>query len=224
MDNKTIENPQTQSNLAVEYEQTNQNFRFLGEVRFKLLALIPTIGGAAVFILSKLGLSVTDAQQYAQDILLLVLLTSVLGFLATFGLTLYDQRNSQLYNALIHRARHIEQLFTLPRSPGSLKESAFGGQFNERPDQRRRLIVVAAGHDLGLAFIYGPILGSWLFPIAYTLLRATCLAAASARLTSAGIALIAALGFTLVLIRQDQRERTKYHEAWERDQKAMSQP
>jgi hypothetical protein len=34
--------------LDPEYTQINNNIRFLAEVRFKLLALLPALGGAAV--------------------------------------------------------------------------------------------------------------------------------------------------------------------------------
>ena len=41
------------NNLDLEYEQINANFRMLADVRFKLLALILVLGGAAVFVLSQ---------------------------------------------------------------------------------------------------------------------------------------------------------------------------
>ena len=43
-------------NIELEYEQINANFRMLADVRFKLLALLPVLGGAAVFVLSQIGL------------------------------------------------------------------------------------------------------------------------------------------------------------------------
>jgi hypothetical protein len=48
---------------------------------------------------------------------LVVVLVSVFGFLATLGITLYDQRNSELYNALIHRAKYVEKECTLQIAP-----------------------------------------------------------------------------------------------------------
>ena len=41
------------SGQTLEYEQINENIRFLAEVRFKLLALVPALGGVAVFILAR---------------------------------------------------------------------------------------------------------------------------------------------------------------------------
>jgi hypothetical protein len=92
---------------ATEYIQVNENFWMLADIRFKLLALIPTLGGVAIFLLSEERR--TDHG--------LLLLTSGLGFLATLGVTFYDQRNSALYNALIDRANYLERKPTLPRNP-----------------------------------------------------------------------------------------------------------
>jgi len=44
---------ETHKKLELEYEQINENIRFLADVRFKLLALVPALGGVAVFILAR---------------------------------------------------------------------------------------------------------------------------------------------------------------------------
>jgi hypothetical protein len=144
------------------------------------------------------------------------LLVAVLGFAATLGVTLYDQRNSQLYNALIHRAKHLELSLGVPSSPGGLKVTKAGGQFRERPTEKRHLIA-PAGHDLALALIYGPLLGAWLFPITYA---AACLASFDARCAKAdaeGLTVLAMLFFTVRLIRLDNKEKQRYREAGQRD-------
>jgi hypothetical protein len=146
-----------------EYEQVNENFRMLADIRFKLLALIPPLGGVAIFLLSQAAISKqegapvqTNPSDYA-----LVFLLAWMGFLATLGLTFYDQRNTELYNALISRARLLERQLKL-----------YGGQFQARPPRSRRLFFfILMGHDTGLALIYGTVLGAWFFPIVYSGLR-----------------------------------------------------
>jgi uncharacterized membrane protein YfcA len=156
--------------VLAEYDQINENIRFLADVRFKLLALVPAVGGAAVFILSNIGLRQGAVPDAPPVILPIILLLSVLGSAATLGVTLYDQRNSELYNALIHRAKYLEAQFGARGTPAALKRVSEGGQFAERPPKSRRFIITA-GHDIALALIYGPLLGAWLFPIVYALNR-----------------------------------------------------
>ena len=202
--------------LDLEYQQINDNFRFLADIRFKLLALLPILGGAAVFVLARSGLEVGKIAASSTPELLVVLLVSLFGFSTTLGITLYDQRNSELYNALIHRAKHLEEQFGVPSTPGGLKKAPRGGQFKERPTKRRRLIF-EAGHDLALALIYGPLLGAWFFPILYSALRLAGTDGSAAQVASAVIAAIAAVWFTRRLVVLDRQEMARYHIAAERD-------
>jgi len=141
-----------------------------------------------------------------------VVVVALLGFLATLGITLYDQRNSELYNALIHRAKHLEKQFGVPSSPGGLKRLPQGGQFRERPEKNRR-IVFKAGHDLGLALIYGPLLGAWLFPISYAAARFGAVCHGYALPASVILAGIGAAGFAIRLVALDAHERERYKAA-----------
>lgn len=159
-----------QLTLQSEYAEINNNIRFLADVRFKLLAMLPVLGGAAAFVLAKSGLEAGKPATASMGELLIVVLVSTFGFLVTLGITLYDQRNSQLYNALIHRARYLEKEAHLQIAPGGLRQSDHGGQLNERPEKARRIVFIA-GHDLGLALIYGSLLGVWSFTALYAVLR-----------------------------------------------------
>lgn len=206
----------THPKLELEYEQINENFRFLANVRFKLLALVPTLGGAAVFILARAGLEAGNAPVSSHSELLVVLLVSLFGFLATLGITLYDQRNSELYNALIHRAKYLERQFGVPSTPGALRKLPFGGQFSERPKKARRLIF-KAGHDLGLSLIYGPLLGAWLFPSLYAAARLAEIKNECAQVGSVVLAAIAAAGCVSWLVALDIHDRQLYKTAGERD-------
>jgi hypothetical protein len=136
---------------------------------------------------------------------------SVLGFVATLGIVFYDQRNSELYNALIHRAKYLEELFRSPNSPGARRKRASGGQFLERPRRGKKLFnVITIGHDSGLALIYGPVLGAWFFPITLALLQLGGVASEWLVPTSAGVALLAIIVFIWQLLRLDDKE----YEAW----------
>ena len=203
-------------NSELEYEQINENFRSLADVRFKLLALVPTLGGAAVFILAHLGLEAGKPSPSSYSELLVVLLVSTFGLLATLGITLYDQRNSELYNALIHRAKYLERQFGWVGAPGALRTLGPGGQFSERPKGYRRIIFKAA-HDRALALIYGPLLGAWLFPISYAGGRLSGMNHECVQIGSAALAAIAAAGCAIWLVELDTRDRDLYNVAAKRD-------
>jgi hypothetical protein len=112
--------------LKMEYEQVNTNFRMLADIRFKLLAFVPTLGGAAVYVLS--STIVTDKPVGNREYLVAFLI-SMIGFGATLGILFYDQRNTELYNELIGRAKDLEELLQLRNK----------GQFQQRPSRGRFL-------------------------------------------------------------------------------------
>ena len=198
--------------VEAEYERVNENIRVLMDVRFKLLAFLPVFGGVAVFLLSGLGVSGAGSGSLAPPAV--VAAVSLLAFVATLGVVAYDQRNSELYNALIHRAKYLESLFAAPVSPGTIRETKTGGQFNERPRPQKELLgFIKAKHDVGLALVYGPMLGAWVFPfilgifgsIPVTGLRYTLLATAAAVLSG--------LALTRHLIRLDEDDSKRWNEA-----------
>ena len=84
------------------YDQVCSAWKELVGVRFKLLGLVPTVSLALLAtILSARG----PADGLARPSKLLI---SLLGLLATFGLFVYDRRNSALHDDLISRGRKIE--------------------------------------------------------------------------------------------------------------------
>jgi hypothetical protein len=183
-----------QALLIAEYEQVNENFRILADIRFKLLALIPTLGGVASYVLAK----IVTSEKVGNPEYAVVLLISLLGFVATLGILFYDQRNTELYNALIGRAADLEGMMHLTAK----------GQFSQRPYRSRHLLeFFSMGHDTGLAMIYGPVLGAWLFPIVYiahVFFRHWVLDRGDPLWMALGVSVIAAAGFTRELIRLDE--------------------
>jgi hypothetical protein len=143
-----------QDSLRAEYAEVNANFRMLADIRFKLLAFVPTISGAGIALV-----------RWAPDPPATLLL-GVCGFIVTFALTAYDQRNSQLYNDLVSRAKFLEAQLNAPA-----RSSSPGGQFTERPQRSRKLLGLALWHDFALALVYAVALGGWLFVIVAAFLQ-----------------------------------------------------
>jgi hypothetical protein len=88
------------------YAETNNNFRTLTEIRFKLLAFLP-LGT---------GLGVIFTKREAQNAGLFVF-----GAIITIALWVYDQRNNQYYDELVAQAAELER-----------RMGIFGGPFDAR--------------------------------------------------------------------------------------------
>jgi hypothetical protein len=154
---------QERGSLHLDYEQTTELFRMLADIRFKLLAFVPTLTGVAVSLLTgdKVGKGT-------------VLAVGILGFVVTLGIIIYELRNSLFYDLSISRAARLEGQLKLPRFTklrGSLNKP--GGVFTERPPGRasaeqdplsqKFLGIIPIKHDIGLSFVYGASLGGWTF-------------------------------------------------------------
>jgi hypothetical protein len=84
------------------YDQVCSTWKELVAVRFKLLGLVPTVSLALLAsLLSTKGAA--DGLTLSSKLLI-----GLLGLLATFGLFVYDRRNSALHDDLISRGRKIE--------------------------------------------------------------------------------------------------------------------
>jgi hypothetical protein len=164
------------ANLRLDYEQTHQTFRLLSDIRFKLLAFVPPVSAALITFLSNSfergGLS--SAIMFG---------VGLLGFFVTLGIVIYEIRNSELYAATIHRGKVLETILKLPPNHreydagGGLtvppsKDQRPGGLFTQRGSSQARLWKLPVKHDVGLAMIYGPVLGAWTFPVTLGLLTA----------------------------------------------------
>mgnify|MGYP006296447393 CR=1 FL=1 len=131
--------------LLADYEATRQYVLHLASTRFRLLSALPVITGLALALLNRLE---------DKDIGFAV---ALLGFVVTVGLTIYDQRNTQIYDRLVKRAQFLEDqlLFT----PCPITNRQTGGAFRDRPSRRWGVI----WHDLGLALIYAVALSAWAY-------------------------------------------------------------
>jgi hypothetical protein len=131
----------------VDYGQTLDLVRGLTDVRFRLLAFVPTICGAAVAFLSR---SPNAAE---------LLAVGAIGLVATLGVVVYDLRNTQVYDYAVRRAGVLESRL----GQTSIVDPARpGGLFTERP----------AGRDRGFALVYGAAVGGWSYLVAWGALHA----------------------------------------------------
>lgn len=133
----------------VDYEQALETYRQLADIRFKLLAFVPALSGAAVTLITKANIDRWEKGALAG-----------LGFFVTLGIVLYDQRNSQFYNGAITRAQRLEEKLELDRFGGDKHRGLFGSR---KDHPTRHVLGLPVGHDLGLALVYSPVLGAWVF-------------------------------------------------------------
>ena len=111
--------------VRLDYEQTTQYLRTLIDVRFRLLAFVPTVTGVAVAVIGR--------PRPASELLGV----GVIGLLATLGIFVYELRNTQISGTLIRRAAELERQLQLPSSLGT---HHFGGLYTERPGVNLQLL------------------------------------------------------------------------------------
>ena len=175
----------SEDKLKLDYEQTCQQIRAFTDIRFKLLAFVPTLTGTAVALLSNVDNRWT------------VLAVSLLGLFVTLGIVFYEIRNTVLYDAAIHRAKWLEVSLGLPILTYGKQR---GGLFNERPPRPKlfegspllKLVTklrdsrkgpaqpseeiseeepaLVVWHGQALALVYGAALGGWVYIVTNSLL------------------------------------------------------
>src|SRR3954447_25603622 len=87
---------QSTESLRLDYNETTDLMRGLTDVRFKLVAFVPTISGAAIAVLGH-GRSASE-----------LLAVRPLGLAATAGVVIFDLRNTQLLDYAVLRANALE--------------------------------------------------------------------------------------------------------------------
>jgi hypothetical protein len=144
--------------LRLDYVQTAPILRELAEVRFKLLAFVPTVSGAAIAFLRHPGSAAE------------LLGVGLVGLIATAGLLVYDLRNSQLYRGALERATFLEHRLGMISITG---EEVPGGPFSERaPVDRKVAGVFSLAHGAGLSAVYCAAIGGWSYLVGWGALRA----------------------------------------------------
>jgi hypothetical protein len=143
--------------LRLDYQQTTDLLRTLTDVRFKLLALVPALSGAAIAVL---GHPSSAAELIG---------VGLLGLTATLGLLLFELRNSQLSDYGTSRAGALEAELELL----SLRGDGPGGLFSERPARTLRLFGLApVDRDRGLVLVYSAALAGWTYLTVWGMMHA----------------------------------------------------
>lgn len=172
--------PALDERLRLDYGQTADLLRSLTDVRFKLLALVPTLSGTAVALFGR--------PRPAAELLGV----GLLGLVATLGVLLYDLRNTQVHDYALRRAGELETRLGI----GSPFGDSAGGLYGGRPTPALRPFgIPAATYDHALALVYGAALAGWSYLVVWGGLRA--LDVGGARKIGAAIGL--ALGILVVL-------------------------
>ena len=154
------------------YKEICTSWRALVDVRFKLLGLVPT---ASIAIIIVLLTSDTNGLKLP-PILISWTQTGIalFGLIVTYGLYVYDKRNTQFHNYLKNQGSRIEKIL-----------SADTGQFSkDSPDYPEDKLVLSkiplfdfnetisnlwifhVKHSTGINLIYGAAIISWILAIA----------------------------------------------------------
>ena len=171
--------------LRLDYQQTIGLLAGINDVRFKLLALVPTLSGAAVAVLGRPSSSAE------------LLAVGAIGLISTLGVLLYELRNTQLYDYGLHRAQLLEQELGIRIEP---EQRSSGGLFSDRPSRTLRLFgVLPVDRDAGLSLVYSAAIAGWIYLCAWGALHA--LGLGHARAVGGLIAAAAALLLLVELTR-----------------------
>jgi len=138
----------------LEYEQVARLLGALDDMRFRLLAFVPTIAGAAVGLIS--------GQPPAVDLVGI----GLLGLAATVGILVYELRNSQIASELSVHAGDLERALQF-ESPVLAQPSTAGTHL---------FGLIGLSRGRGLALVYAAALAGWSYLTAWGLLRAIDLA------------------------------------------------
>jgi hypothetical protein len=160
--------------LRLEYEYASRLLGSLTEIRFKLLALVPTLSGAVVALVSS-GRSGVE-----------ILAIGGLGLTATSGVLAYELRNGELRRRATVRVNRLEaELFPngpLVGAPGRVPK-LFG--------------VFPASHRLGVGLVYGAALGGWVYLVVWG-----ALVALGARSHSQAVGVVVGVIVALAIMRE----------------------
>ena len=142
-----------QERLRLDYDESVTLLRGLTDTRFRLLALVPTIAGAAVGFL-------TGARAAIE-----LLALGLVGFAATLGILIYELRAGEIMASLTRRVRALETRLLV-----------YGPLV--RPSGRKLFGTIPVSHRRGVAIVFGTALGAWAYVVGWGALRTLSIARA----------------------------------------------
>jgi hypothetical protein len=136
---------ETDELLRLEYESASRLLGGLTEIRFKLLALVPSLTGAVVALIQP-GRSGVE-----------ILAIGGLGLVATSGVLAYELRNGELRRRATERVIQLESVLF-----------ASGPLLGEVRGRTPKLFgLIPASHQLGMGLVYGAALGGWVYLVVW---------------------------------------------------------
>lgn len=142
--------------LQFFYQVAVDQLKTLGDIRFKLLAFVPTLTGIAITVLTGSTLSASY----------IVLAVGLLGFIVTLGIAVYDIRNSYLIGAAAKRVKWLEVQLHFPVDLDIPLQSQKPS--SKKIDSKETFTEKFVKHREGLALAYGASLAGWVFIIVNT--------------------------------------------------------
>ena len=167
--------PSAPNNWLDDYKVTVDIIKTFTDIRFRCLVFVTSLTAIANALLPS---TVDRATRIP---------FGLAGLVATLGITVYELRNSQLYEAAVHRAKALESLLNMEATTEAVTKTGTKkkGLFTERPKYVKDIttheeigkmaqgklrpmpfLFVEVTHDRGLALIYGAVLGSWVYLVA----------------------------------------------------------
>jgi hypothetical protein len=130
--------------LRLEYESASRLLGSLTEIRFKLLALVPSLTGAVVALITP-GRSGVE-----------LLAIGGLGLAATSGVLAYELQNGELCRRATGRVNQLEAVLFAggPLLGGERRAPKLFG-------------LVPASHRLAVGLVYGAALGGWIYLVVW---------------------------------------------------------
>lgn len=157
VDKEELERRKADRHRLDDYRTTVDVWRQYVDTRFNLLRLVPLATGVGVAFIAD--------RPSAESALV-----AVGALVSLFGILMYDLRNSVLHDAIVHRAKALEDLLDLDRVSGVQTDMTYGGPFTDRPAKRVKFMGVLGWHDRALNIVYSASAAAWTVVLVVSLL------------------------------------------------------